>query len=106
MVTLALSVVPCCTINAKEKQQQEASITPNTKSPGEKDDCCRRQCTPFCTCGSCSGCIITGPSLFRMASLQQLTVIQSSNYQHPVIEEITSDIWQPPQNKVIPFYGR
>jgi hypothetical protein len=93
ILTLVLSVVPCCPINAKEKQQQDLL----TNSPKEKDNGCCGHCSPFYTCGCCPGCIIVKPFLFHMALIQPMAAVHSRSYQQPFIKEITLNIWQPPQ---------
>ncbi|MDX2001372.1 MAG: DUF6660 family protein [Chitinophagales bacterium] len=85
---LALSVVPCCSENTTGGELIQTSCGTGNQCPDI--------CSPFFTCGTCSGFVFNSPTLITDVIP---TVIEKV---YPFLEEITLseiavDVWQPPK---------
>jgi len=86
-----LSVRPCCQDKdcygkyAVEKGQQK-----------DRDKDCQG-CSPFFTCGTCSGFIVTKAVNSNVTLISEPPLKHFANYRHPFIKQISLAIWQPPK---------
>lgn len=91
---LLLAARPCCTDNdctAKTKEQKELS----GNSPMKEKEC--NACSPFFTCGSCTGFIIVASGSVNLIAHAEAPAVYHDNYHQPLIEEVALAIWQPPK---------
>jgi hypothetical protein len=91
---LLLSARPCCGV--KDCQQRiSAEKTKGEKStPPEKECPC---CSPFFTCGSCVGFIVSKPVTLALPVTIENNTAYPVVYQQPDIEKVTLAIWLPPK---------
>jgi hypothetical protein len=89
-----LSVKPCCT-DSYCQVKTPVDNTTGGKLPVKQSDCAG--CSPFFTCGSCSGFILNKPVLFELPIIAENSVQHNAFYRPPAIQQITLSIWQPPK---------
>jgi len=89
-----LSVKPCCT-DSDCQAKNPADYAMNGKLPVKQGDCAG--CSPFFTCGSCTGFILNQPVLFELPIIADNPVKHTAFYKQPGIQQITLSIWQPPK---------
>jgi predicted metal-binding protein len=87
-----LSIKPCCAdndCNDAALQKEQAGNRPHKK------EC--SGCSPFFTCGSCVGFIVTKPLAIALAQAAEVPFKHCTAYQQPCIPAVSLAIWQPPQ---------
>jgi hypothetical protein len=91
---IMLSIKPCCADNdcqGKELSKKELA----GKSPIKEKEC--SGCSPFFTCGSCVGFVISRPLILDLKLTAEIPVKIYARYQQPNVQEVSLSIWQPPQ---------
>jgi hypothetical protein len=91
---ILLSTKPCCTDNdcqGKELIKREQV----GKMPTKEKEC--PGCSPFFTCGTCIGFIITKPFKLDLELVTEPRIKQYACYQQLFIQQVYLSIWQPPQ---------
>ncbi|MGF7080914.1 hypothetical protein ABIB50_003274 [Mucilaginibacter sp. UYCu711] len=87
-----LSLKPCCA----DKDCQAMNLQKvNSEKQSHKKEC--TGCSPFFTCGSCVGFIISKPFLFTSSLIKDNPIKSYIPYEQPATKEITLTIWQPPK---------
>jgi Na+/H+ antiporter NhaD/arsenite permease-like protein len=91
---IMLSAKPCCadsdcraTLSAKKELAE--------KVPAKEKEC--PGCSPFFTCGTCVGFVISQPLSIQLPIVAVDDVEYCNVYQHPNIEKVALSIWQPPK---------
>ncbi|MES2426247.1 MAG: hypothetical protein V4560_04710 [Bacteroidota bacterium] len=87
LMVMLLTVRPCCADNCAAK-------TTAGKSASKEKECAG--CSPFFSCGSCTGFIVTG-NMPVISIPGPDAVVHFNAYRTLYIKEISSPIWQPPQ---------
>lgn len=95
---LVLTVRPCCDDNkcADDPHQTERLVNNHNPDDHHQDEDHRNACSPFYTCGSCTGFTFTSLNF----SLSPETVLVQNNvstYHHTFFSEFYIAIWQPPK---------
>ncbi|HJP63676.1 MAG TPA: DUF6660 family protein [Mucilaginibacter sp.] len=91
---LMLSVKPCCADDdCRSKTSTSQQIT--DKAPLQGNEC--PGCSPFFTCGSCTGFIITRPIVHISVPIAETAATQYSGYNQLAIPKMPGSIWQPPK---------
>jgi hypothetical protein len=91
---LVLSAKPCCSDNdcqsevGSKKEQAD-------KSPAKEKEC--PGCSPFFTCGSCVGFIVSKPITINSPLIPDNRTEYYAVYQQPNIEKVALAIWLPPK---------
>ncbi|HTM98241.1 MAG TPA: DUF6660 family protein [Pedobacter sp.] len=94
LVVMILSIAPCCALEDHSKQTKTAVGLKKQTSPTE--DCCQ-DCSPFYTCGGCSG-FMTSPLIGFSIQLQAVIPAHFNNaYLQSFADGIRPNIWQPPK---------
>jgi len=91
---LLLSLTPCCSDDTCLKPTA-ANETEQSKSPAKEKEC--RGCSPFFTCGSCSGFVIAKPFMLSAAMPEAITNRSYPPYKSPAVQKIPLSIWLPPK---------
>jgi len=89
-----LSTRPCCTDN----DCQGKEVTKNEqagKSPIKEKEC--PGCSPFFTCGTCVGFVITKPLMLDLKLVAETPAKIYADYNRPYVQQVSLSIWQPPQ---------
>jgi hypothetical protein len=89
-----LSVKPCCT-DSDCQIKLPVDKTMSGKLPIKQNDC--SGCSPFFTCGSCTGFILNRPVLFEIPIVFESPLKHNAFYRQSHIQQITLSIWQPPK---------
>ena len=92
---MLLSTVPCCdddNCNDEIKTEQTSDSNNNHDDTGH----CSSTCSPFLTCGSCSGFVI---SFFGVELQPSEILIEKNNkpFKQGWITSFYADFWQPPK---------
>jgi len=89
-----LSTKPCCEDN--DCQSKEVTTSKHTgKSPIKEKEC--HGCSPFLTCGTCAGFVMTKPYIPGLKLLTETPVKIYAVYLQPYVQPVSLSIWQPPQ---------
>lgn len=89
-----LSIRPCCSDNdCQGKQVVKKELA--GKSPIKEKEC--PGCSPFFTCGSCVGFLITKPLTLALKLIAETPAKIYARYQQPYVQQVSLSIWQPPQ---------
>jgi hypothetical protein len=94
-----MAVMPCCGFESAAQEQDTCCEQTEAGGGCESDDSSEEpsceSCSPFYTCGSCTGFIMPGETSFMtQASVEP---IQASLYKSFPELEIPLNIWQPPK---------
>jgi hypothetical protein len=87
---MMLAAKPCCTDNDCTVKKELAD-----KSPLKEKEC--RDCSPFFTCGTCAGFVLSKPFTPNFKPFAQIAGKIYCAYQQPGIQQVASAIWQPPK---------
>lgn len=102
LLALGMSLIPCCAPEMGDNKNIEvtssccSSCETNQGSDNSSNDNACKSCSPFFTCGSCTGFTI----LMLSYSLQQFDRINSENsiaYQLHFDSEYNNSLFQPPR---------
>jgi hypothetical protein len=91
---LLLSAKPCCSDNdcqgeiSGKKELAGKTSSRHTECPG---------CSPFFTCGSCVGFILTKPLTITLPLISESYFKLYYVYQQPHLEKVALSIWLPPK---------
>jgi len=91
---IVLSTRPCCSDNdcqgkiAAKKERAD-------KSPAKEKEC--PGCSPFFTCGSCVGFVISKPLILDLKLFAESPAKIYADYNQPYVQQVSLSIWQPPQ---------
>jgi hypothetical protein len=91
---LLLSAKPCCADNdcygkiAAKKELTAKSSSNEKECPG---------CSPFFTCGSCVGFIVSKPFTITLPVIPENQIEYYTIYKQPYIEKVALSIWLPPK---------
>ncbi|MEN0053415.1 MAG: hypothetical protein AAGC65_07085 [Mucilaginibacter sp.] len=95
LFVVLLSARPCCADNdcrvnasAVKKDQVSKNTSPEKTCPG---------CSPFFSCGSCAGFVVTKRVTHNLKLIAEHRVVTYAPYQQPNLKEVAQAIWQPPQ---------
>ena len=91
---MLLSVRPCCTDSDCSRDSFAKNEVP-AKTPLSDKDC--QGCSPFFTCGTCAGFVLTKAVSADILLYPSTAVKHSSNYRQFYIQKISLAIWQPPK---------
>jgi len=91
---ILLSAKPCCSDKDCGEQVSVKKELAGKTSPKEKE--CQG-CSPFFSCGSCVGFIVSKPVTHTLAFVAEIAVRSYVGYLQPNLKEISLAIWQPPQ---------
>ncbi|RYZ19859.1 MAG: hypothetical protein EOO10_23860 [Chitinophagaceae bacterium] len=95
LVVFVLSIAPCCALD-DHFRQAEASKTFKTNSNTQSEDCCL-DCSPFYTCGTCGGFMISSLTGFTAPPPTLLAAAFNPNHLQAFAEGVAQNIWQPPK---------
>jgi hypothetical protein len=93
---IVLSMVPCCTeerCNDDIKTEQTANNHPRHES---NDTCNSGACSPFLTCGSCTG-FVSNALLICLQPYMFFVKKQNINFKFGQINNYYTKYWQPPK---------
>lgn len=95
-IVLVLSIVPCYAYHGDTRCQIE---TQHEEHSGKCDDNCDGNCSPFYSCGTCTGFISEVIVTFRIHKifLNDDTSMQPYTYENPFYSTFFCKIWQPPK---------
>ncbi|MES2389395.1 MAG: DUF6660 family protein [Bacteroidota bacterium] len=98
LLVVLLSVRPCCAEdNCMEDTIERAEQCSKSPNEGEHEKQCR-DCSPFFSCGSCTGFIPAQPfTLTLQLQIEEVPFIIYTSYQQPDLKDVTLAIWQPPK---------
>jgi hypothetical protein len=90
---IVLTAKPCCSdydcrAELSPKKEQTGKTTNQKECPG---------CSPFFTCGSCVGFIVSAPLSFNTAVVAETTAVVYPRHNQPLIPSVTLSVWQPPK---------
>ncbi|WP_162996315.1 hypothetical protein [Mucilaginibacter celer] len=90
---LVLTAKPCCS-----DYDCRAQLSPQKEHAGKsaKEKECPG-CSPFFTCGSCVGFIVSKPLSFNTVVVAQTASVVYSRYNQPLIQSVALSVWQPPK---------
>ncbi|MES2416684.1 MAG: hypothetical protein V4541_00775 [Bacteroidota bacterium] len=94
LMVVVLSITPCCAIEDHLQQTRLEKQLATEKNPSDN---CFIGCSPFYTCGTCSGLTVilfvgvTSPTL----SIAPITF--NNDYFQPYADGADRNIWQPPK---------
>jgi hypothetical protein len=91
---IMLSTRPCCADNdcrGKDISKKESA----GKSPIKEKEC--PGCSPFFTCGTCVGFIITKSLMLDLKLIAEAPAKFYARYQQSYVHRVSLSIWQPPQ---------
>jgi len=94
LYVIVLSVKPCCADDncrvrsASQKQLSKNAASKEKECPG---------CSPFFTCGSCVGFVVSKPVTLGLPLAVETGVKYFADYRQPFIKKITFSIWLPPK---------
>jgi hypothetical protein len=94
MYVVLLSARPCCADNCRENSTV-AKKELSGKNNSQEKTC--PGCSPFFSCGTCAGFVVTKPVTHNLPLIAESRVITYAPYQQPNLKEIAQAIWQPPQ---------
>jgi hypothetical protein len=94
ILVLLLSIKPCCTDNDCSYKKTTVSASVTKHSP-KKKEC--QSCSPFYSCGSCVGFIVTKTVSYPSFILPQKPVKHNNTYGQLYIDHVALSIWQPPR---------
>jgi hypothetical protein len=89
-----LSAKPCCTDNGLQGEVTIKKELAGKTSPKEKE--CQ-DCSPFSTCCTCTGFILTKPFAPNLKLVSETPVTRYVAYQQPFVHDVALAIWQPPK---------
>jgi len=89
-----LSGTPCCNDNDCNNQFLSTKIQKGKQTSNEKQ--CPG-CSPFFTCGSCVGFIISKPLTITFSVIAEVQIQKFIPYSQPAIQKISLAIWLPPK---------
>jgi hypothetical protein len=87
---IMLSVKPCCADNDCQNQKEFAG-----KTPVKEKEC--TGCSPFFTCGTCIGFIVSKPFLISLPVSTESALQYYTQYSQPFIQKVILSIWLPPK---------
>jgi len=90
-----LSIAPCCAIDDHFKQK-EAKIALKSQNTSQDEDCCQ-DCSPFYTCGTCGGFMVTPAISFDAPSPTLVPTLFNPRYFQSFADGMVKNIWQPPK---------
>ncbi|WP_160374877.1 hypothetical protein [Flavobacterium hydrocarbonoxydans] len=96
IVVLLLATVPCSAFS----KHSECNVEKNCKNdPHDCEHECNGKCSPFYSCGSCTGFPITHTSILISEKLEFTTnaILQPISYDKFVDSSFICKIWQPPK---------
>jgi hypothetical protein len=104
VLTLSLSSSPCCvpdlSIHELEAvssvEESSCCATHDEESEGEESEAGCNNCSPFYTCGMCSGCTLSNFETFSILSAyfeNQYSSLNASKFD----SEYQQALWQPPK---------
>ncbi|SHI73849.1 hypothetical protein [Flavobacterium terrae] len=95
-IVVVLSVVPCYAYHGDSKHQIE---TQHEENSGKCDDDCDGNCSPFYSCGTCTGFISEVTVSFKIDRIliHEDTSMQPYSYKNPIYSAFFCSIWQPPK---------
>jgi hypothetical protein len=91
---MLLSVRPCCTDSDCSRDSVAKNEVP-AKTPLSDKDC--QGCSPFFTCGTCAGFVLTKAVSADILLYPSIAVEHSADYRQFYIQKISLAIWQPPK---------
>ena len=92
LYAILLSTVPCC---ADDNCNDEIK-TEQSDNHSQDDNDCQENCSPFLTCGTCTG--FSFPTLaFSLTPTAVALTTQLSIYNSSFSSEYLCSIWQPPK---------
>lgn len=95
LFVLSLSTVPCCSVDNCNDEIKTAYAY--NHSQDHKDSDCNT-CSPFFTCGTCAGSVITGTRLGvdinKVPFIKEKFIIV---YKSQIVNNFIAKIWQPPK---------
>jgi hypothetical protein len=94
LLVLLLSVKPCCEDEICLSDYIPANQYAGKKAPVDKN--CS-DCSPFFSCGACTGFIVARPVTHTLSLLPAKPVKYVMVYRQPFLKEVTLTIWQPPK---------
>ena len=93
LYVFSLSTVPCCSDdNCNDKIK--TAYTNNHSQDHQDNDC--KNCSPFFTCGTCSGFVFTELEIYFKENLplkDNFVIV----YKSQIIDDFFAKIWQPPK---------
>lgn len=87
-----LSAAPCCLFEGCEGEEEQGNVAAEKQAPVECDD----TCSPFLTCGSCTGFVVNSEN-FAFTSEYISSHPVPTSYDDGISGEIIQAIWQPPR---------
>ncbi|MGF7079435.1 DUF6660 family protein [Mucilaginibacter sp. UYCu711] len=90
---IMLAAKPCCADDCRAAAGSKKELAGNV--PQREKEC--PGCSPFFTCGSCVGFIISQPLSVQLPIVAVDPTGYGAVYQQPDLEEIALSIWQPPK---------
>ncbi len=95
-IVVVLSVVPCYAYHGDTKHQIEKHCNEDSKRCGDN---CEGNCSPFYSCGTCTGFISEVIVSFKIHKelVHEDTSMQPYSYKNPIYSAFSCSIWQPPK---------
>jgi hypothetical protein len=95
LFVLLISAAPCCSDDCGQTEGKVAQADQPGDSQPESDDC--KPCSPFLTCGSCTGFIKPIPTpTFQVEAIGYQTELVDA-YHFSFYPLVPSFFWQPPK---------
>jgi hypothetical protein len=94
LYVLLLSAKPCCSediCQGKKGVEKELAC----KNSSDEKEC--KGCSPFFSCGSCTGFIVAKNIAYTFALIFENSVKRHITYLQPCLQEPLLAIWQPPK---------
>jgi hypothetical protein len=88
-----LAAKPCCADDCRAAVGSNKELT--GKIPVKEKEC--PGCSPFFTCGTCVGFVISQPISIQLPIVANDAVEHSNIYKQPLIQKVALSIWQPPK---------
>jgi hypothetical protein len=95
LFVLLISAAPCCSDDCGQTEGKVAQKNQPGDSHQEGDDC--KACSPFLTCGSCSGFIKPLPTPTLQAEVIDYQTELIDVYHFSFYPLVSSSFWQPPK---------
>jgi hypothetical protein len=89
---LFMATRPCC---ADDDCKEEQTTQVQNKASGSAEKGCT-DCSPFFTCGACTGFIVTKPVFYQTELFAEQTTIMPTLYPQQAVIKMALAIWQPP----------
>jgi hypothetical protein len=91
---MMLSGKPCCADNDCH-EKFTTKTEQSSKSSSKEKEC--SGCSPFFTCGSCVGFIVSKPITITFAVISENYTLHFTAYREPDVKKIALSVWLPPK---------